>query len=114
MKNNTLLIFDYDETLVNADGNHEDFSILKQLHDSGVELCIASRNDRYHLKNQLTALSISDFFTHTMADFRPKIYQIKHILWVYEQKGMSLENIFFIDDHEPNLERVRQELPKIQ
>jgi predicted enzyme involved in methoxymalonyl-ACP biosynthesis len=110
---NMLIILDYDETLVHTDGSQEDFTIIKQLHDEGIEFCIASRNDKYHLENQLTNHSIIDFFTYIMADFRPKFIQIKHILWLYEKNGLSFDDTIFIDDHRPNLERVRQELPNI-
>ena len=113
LKNKILIIFDYDETLVYSDGRHEDFASLEQLQDLGSELCIASRNDRYNMENQLSALSISDFFTFVMVDFRPKFYQIKHILWKYEQQGISFDTLYFVDDHEPNIKRVRKEIPEI-
>lgn len=111
--NKILIIFDYDETLVHSDGRLEEFSSLEQLRDLGTELCIASRNDRYYMENQLSVLSISDIFTFVMADFRPKIYQIKHILWNYQRQGMSFDKIIFVDDHEPNIKRVRKEIPEV-
>jgi predicted enzyme involved in methoxymalonyl-ACP biosynthesis len=113
LKNKFLIIFDYDETLVYSDGKHEDFTILKQLQDLGADLCIASKNDKFYMENQLSAHSISDFFRYVMADFRPKVYQIKHILWNYERQGISFDRMFFIDDYEPNIESARSEFPEI-
>jgi len=49
-----------------------------------------------------------------MADFRPKSIQLKHILWLYENIGCKFNRVLFVDDHLPNIERVRNDLPSIQ
>ncbi len=108
-----LIALDFDETLVHADGRKEDFTILAKLHQLGVELCIVSRNDRYHLENQLNQLGIRSNFRYIMADFRPKSYQLKHLLWLYEKMGCQFSKVLFVDDHLPNIMRVREDLSDI-
>ncbi|MFX1483488.1 MAG: HAD family hydrolase [Promethearchaeota archaeon] len=105
---------DFDDTLVNAAGKHEDFAVLAKLRKMGVELCITSRNDRYHLEIRLNQLSLQDCFRYVMADFRPKSYQIKHLLWLYEKRGCQFNEVLFVDDHLPNILRVREDIPEIK
>jgi len=109
----TLIVFDFDGTLVFDDGSHEDFSILEKLHDSNIELAIASRNDKYQLDRSLKMLSIENIFTYSIADFRPKSYQVRHILMMYSKHGIEFSQVFFIDDYLPNIERMRNDLPSV-
>ena len=109
----TLIVFDFDGTLVFEDGTHEDFDVIRQLLQNGFEISIASRNDKYHVEQMLGQLEISDLFTFVMADFRPKSYQMKHILWLYSQRGIEFSNVIFVDDYLPNIERMKVDLPSI-
>jgi HAD superfamily phosphatase (TIGR01681 family) len=108
-----LIVLDFDDTLLHKDGRSEDFTILENLQQIGSELCIASRNDRYHLEKQLARLNVRDYFRYVMADFRPKSYQIRHILMLYKKENCEFQKIFFVDDYSPNIERVRQDIPCI-
>ncbi len=108
-----LIVLDFDDTLLHKDGRQEDYAILEKLQQLGAELCIASRNDRYHLENQLTQLNIQDYFRYVMADFRPKSYQVKHILWLYKQEDCEFGKVLFVDDYLPNIDRVRQDNPSV-
>ena len=108
-----LIVLDFDDTLLHKDGHQEDFTILAKLQELGVELCIASRNDRYHLEGQLSQLKIQDYFRYVMADFRPKSYQIKHLLWLYKQLDCQFGKVLFVDDFLPNITRVREDLPEV-
>ncbi|MHA1926745.1 MAG: hypothetical protein ACW974_12580 [Candidatus Thorarchaeota archaeon] len=108
---NVLIALDFDETILHSDGRTEDFSILPLLKKIGIEFCIASRNDRYHLENQLDQLEIRQYYRYIMADFRPKSIQLKHILWLYEKEGCQFNRVLFVDDYLPNIERVRKDLP---
>lgn len=98
---------------MHADGKEEDFSVLARLDQLGAELCIVSRNDRYHLENQLEILSIRKHFRFVMADFRPKSYQVKHLLWLYHKLGCQFSKILFVDDYHLNIQRVRKDFPEI-
>lgn len=113
MNNRSLVVLDFDGTLVFEDGSHEDFGIVRELIKSGVETAIASRNDKYHLERQLVELGISDLFTHVMADFRPKSYQMKDILRLFSKQGIEFSRVYFVDDYFPNIERMRNDLPEI-
>ncbi len=110
---NVLIALDFDDTILYTDGRKEDFTFLSKLNQLGIEFCIASRNDRYHLENQLDQLEIRKHFRYVMADFRPKSIQLKHLLWLYEKKGCRFNRILFVDDYLPNIERVRKDLPHI-
>lgn len=109
----TLIVFDFDGTLVFEDGTLEDFDVIRQLIQTGVETSIASRNDKYHVEQKLDQLEISDLFTFVMADFRPKSYQMKHILWLYLQRGTEFSNVVFVDDYLPNIEKMKVDLPHV-
>ena len=110
----TLVVFDFDGTLVFEDGSHEDFTLLEKLRHSNIDLAIASRNDAYHLDRSLKMLHLEKLFTYVMADFRPKSYQVRHILMIYSKQGIEFSTVFFIDDYLPNIERMRTDLPEIQ
>ncbi len=109
----SLVVFDFDGTLVFDDGSHEDFDIIRKMIASGIETAISSRNDKYHLERRLAELGISDLFTHTMADFRPKSFQMKHILWLFSKQKIEFSKVYFVDDYLPNIERIRQDLPEV-
>lgn len=109
-----LVVLDFDGTLVFADGSHENFDLLKELHKSKIELAIASRNDRYHLDRSLSRLGLDNLFTYVMADFRAKSYQMRHILMLYSRRGVTFSKIIFIDDYPPNIERMRKDVPLVQ
>ncbi|MGD9397925.1 MAG: HAD family hydrolase [Candidatus Thorarchaeota archaeon] len=111
--NQTLIVFDFDGTLVFEDGTHEDFDVIRQLIQNGFETSIASRNDKYHVEHELDQLEISDLFTYVMADFRPKSYQLKHILWLFSRKGIEFAIVIFVDDYLPNIERIKADLPDV-
>jgi predicted phosphatase len=111
---NILTVLDFDETLARANGGNEDFTVLTRLRQLGVELCVASRNDRYHLENQLRHLKIRSCFRYIMADFRPKSYQLKHLLWLYGKMGCQFKKVLFVDDFLPNIRQVRKDLPNVQ
>ncbi|MBN2230624.1 MAG: hypothetical protein JW779_13630 [Candidatus Thorarchaeota archaeon] len=112
LKCDVLIALDFDDTLVHTDRS-EDFSVLSRLRELGVELCIASRNDNYYLERQLRDLEIREHFRFIMADFRPKSIQLRHILWLYGKLDCLFTKILFVDDHLPNIERVREELPNV-
>lgn len=105
-ENNVLLILDLDGTLIHEDGSHEDFSILRQLRREGVELCLASRNDMYHVLNILDSHGIRDLFTFVVADFRPKGFQVRDILKKYRSEDLVFGKVLFIDDYPQNIENV--------
>ncbi|MFW9913827.1 MAG: HAD family hydrolase [Candidatus Thorarchaeota archaeon] len=110
---NILIALDFDETILHTDGRNEDYAILPFLNQLGIELCIASRNDRYHLEIQLDQLGIRQYFRYVMADFRPKSIQMKHLLWLYEKERCRFNRVLFVDDYLPNIQRVREDLPFI-
>ena len=109
----TLIVFDFDGTLVFEDGTHEEFDIIRQLLQNGFETSIASRNDKYHVEHQLESLGIAELFTYVMADFRPKSYQLRHIIWLYSKQGIEFSNVIFVDDYLPNIERMKVDLPHV-
>lgn len=109
----TLIVFDFDGTLVFEDGSHEDFDVIRQLVQKGFETAIASRNDKYEIELKLDQLEISDLFSFVLADFRPKSIQLKHILWLYSKKGITFSTIIFIDDYLPNIVRMKVDLPNV-
>ncbi len=109
----TLVVFDFDGTLVFEDGTHEEFDVIRQLLQNGFETSIASRNDKYHVEHQLESLGITKLFTYVMADFRPKSYQLRHIIWLYSKQGVEFSNVIFVDDYLPNIERIRVDLPNV-
>ena len=113
MNSQTLVVLDFDGTLVFEDGSHEDFDLLRKLMKSGVETAIASRNDKYHLERRLDALGISELFTYVMADFRPKSYQMKHIIWLFQKQNKEFSRGYFVDDYLTNIERMRNDLPEV-
>ena len=113
INNQTLVVLDFDGTLVFEDGSHEDFDILRNLTKSRVITAIASRNDKYHLVRRLDELGISGLFTYVMADFRPKSYQMKHILWLFSKQKIEFSRIYFVDDYLPNIERMKKDLPEV-
>jgi len=113
MSRKRLIVFDFDETLVFEDGAHEDFDVLKKLSKAGIEICIASRNDKYSVEQRLASLGIEDLFTYVMADFRPKSYQLKHIIWLYSKREIEFSDIIFVDDYLPNIERMKNDLPNV-
>ena len=110
----TLFVFDYDGTLVHENDRTEHLDVLDDLKEHGFELAIASRNHMFYVERGLETHSIKDLFSFIMADFRPKSIQIRHILFEYEKRGISIEKVCFIDDHAPNIERVRKDLPEVQ
>ncbi|MFW9965116.1 MAG: hypothetical protein ACFFCX_16210 [Candidatus Sifarchaeia archaeon] len=99
---------------MHSNGRLEDLTLLPKLNQLGVELCIASRNDRYNLETQLDQLEIQKYFRYVMADFRPKSIQLKHLLWLYKKEECHFKKILFVDDYLPNIERVRKDIPNIQ
>ncbi len=108
------MVLDLDKTLVHEDGRHEDVGILRALKEMGCELCLASRNDRYVAERVLRRLGVLSLFTYVMADFRPKQFQLRHILWAYGRRGVEFDRVLFVDDHRPNIEAVRQALPWVK
>lgn len=114
MVNRALVILDFDETLVQSEGQQEGFEILPNLKEMGVELCIASRNHRYVVEDALKLHSIRHLLTYVMADFRPKVFQIKHILNKYLLREVQFGRVLFVDDYLPNIHLVRRELPHIE
>lgn len=113
MMDDLLFIFDYDETLVHSDGEKEDLDVLDSLRRNDFELCLASRNDKYQIEEELRKNQIKNLFRFVMADFRPKHYQIRHILWLYEKEDTYFDEVFFIDDHSQNIDLVKADLPEI-
>jgi len=111
--NNVLVVFDFDGTLVFDDGSHEDFDVVRELLKLGVETAIASRNDKYHVQRQLTVLGISELFRYVMADFRPKSYQMKHILWLFSRRNVEFSRVYFVDDYTPNIDRMKSDLREV-
>ncbi len=109
----SLVVFDFDETLVNEDGETEANELLNSLRSNGVELAIASRNDNYQLLKQLLALNLRNHFKYIMADFRPKSFMIRHILWLYDIEDIHFDRVLFIDDYLPNVEEVKRSIPHI-
>ena len=113
MSKPNLVVFDFDDTLVHSDGRKEDFSILSEIKDRGFRLAIASRNDTYHVEEQLVKLGIQHLFNYVMADFRPKVFQIREIVFKSRREGVEFQHIVFIDDYLPHLERVIRDEPDI-
>ena len=113
MVNRVLVILDFDETLVHSEGLQEGFEALSNLKEMGVEFCIASRNHHYVVEDALESRSVRHLFTYVMADFRPKVFQIRHILDQYRLRKLQFRKILFVDDYLPNVDRVRKELPHI-
>ena len=106
----TLIIFDFDGTLVHEDGRTENLSLLASLREEGYELAISSRNHSYHVRRELQKLKILDIFTLVMADFRPKSFQIRDILYRFKLTGKNFKTVYFIDDYSVNIKRVQSDL----
>jgi len=111
--NDILVVFDFDGTLVHEDGRTENLSLLKDLKRKGVELAIASRNHLHHVLRELNRLQIRDQFTFIMADFRPKSFQIREILYRYQQSNRSFKDVYFVDDYQVNIDKVNADLPSV-
>ncbi len=114
MSKDILVVLDFDGTMVFGDGTHEDFDLLRKFHESRITLAIASRNDMYRLDRLLATLGIDDLFTFVMADFRPKTYQLRHILMLFEEQGIRFSKVFFVDDHVSHIDRMRADEPEVQ
>ncbi|MFX0049681.1 MAG: HAD hydrolase family protein [Candidatus Hermodarchaeota archaeon] len=108
-----LIIFDFDDTLIHSDGSIENLGILKELKTLGVELCLATRNDLYYIEAKLEEYELTGLFTYIKADYRPKYYQIKHILYLYKKWNKFFNQIYFIDDYQPNIEQIQHHLPNV-
>jgi len=106
----TLIIFDFDGTLVHEDGRTENLSLLASLREEGYELAISSRNHSYHVRRELQKLKILDILTLVMADFRPKSFQIRDILYRFKLTGKNFKTVYFIDDYSVNIKRVQSDL----
>lgn len=113
-ENDVLLILDLDGTLIHEDGTNEDFSILTLLRQRGVEICLASRNDLYHVYNVLDSLNIRELFTYVVADFRPKGCQVRHIVSKYRNEGMMFRRVLFVDDFEQNVVSVKSLVDNVE
>lgn len=105
-----LIIFDFDGTLFHEDGRTENLSLLSDLRGEGYELAISSRNHSYHVRRELQKLNIFDIFTFVIADFRPKSFQIRDILYRFKLTGKEFKTVYFIDDYSVNIERVQSDL----
>ncbi len=108
-----LVIFDLDETLIHSDDQHEDFTILSKMHDKGYILAIASRNDYYKVIEILHRFSIHDYFRYIMADFRPKVYQVREIVKLSHEDSIDFKHVIFIDDYLPNIQRINSDEPDV-
>ncbi len=108
-----LVILDYDDTIIHRDGHTENLNLLCDFKKNEVEFSLASRNHHYHVVRGLQKLDILDIFTYIMADFRPKSYQVRHILSNYENEGFDFNKVYFVDDYLPNIERVRKDEPSV-
>ncbi len=108
-----LAVFDFDNTLVHTDGQTEDLSLLLELKEAGFYLAIASRNHAYHVEEQLAKLDIKHLFTFIMADFRPKIFQIREMLFESRKEGIEFQHVIFIDDYLPNIKRIEEDESQI-
>ncbi|MHA1863241.1 MAG: hypothetical protein ACTSWA_05680 [Candidatus Thorarchaeota archaeon] len=113
MSKTNLVVFDFDDTLVHSDGHTEDFSILSEIKKGGFHLAIASRNDTYHVEEQLSKLGIHHLFGYVMADFRPKVFQIREIIFESQKVGIEFQHIVFIDDYLPHIERIMRDEPGV-
>ena len=95
----TLVIFDFDGTLVHDDGSTEDFSLLTNLKSKGYDLAISLRNHFFHVQRELMKYKILDIFTYVMADFRPKSYQIRDIIYRFKLASTNFKTVYFVDDY---------------
>lgn len=109
-----LVILDFDNTLIHETDTNKNIETVRKIKNEGMELCLATRNDLFSIEDELYEYGLNNLFTLIMADFRPKNYQIRHILWIYEKKGKKFDNILFIDDYEPNIELVRRNVPDVK
>ncbi len=108
-----LVVFDFDGTLVHENGRTENLSLLNDMKRKGIELAIASRNHKYQVIRELQRLGILVLFTSIMADFRPKSFQIRHILYDYKLSNRIFDYVYFVDDYQVNVERVIADLPEV-
>jgi HAD superfamily phosphatase (TIGR01681 family) len=113
MNKQCLVILDLDGTLIHPEDQHEDFSILSKMVDRGYILAIASRNDHYRVMEVLQEFNIIEYFKYVMADFRPKVYQIREIITLSNEEGMKFDEVVFVDDYQPNIERVNLDEPDV-
>lgn len=114
MTSDVLLVLDLDGTLVYRDGTHEDFKFINQLRNSGVRICMATRNDRYVAESRIDILGVRDQFDYVMSDFRPKSIQVRHILYNYRLEGVTFDRVIFVDDYEPNTLRMKRDMPDVE
>ena len=113
MTKQTLVIFDLDGTLIHEDGGLEDFSVLSRLKNENCVLAIASRNDYFHAIEVLSKYDMIDYFEYIMADFRPKVYQVREIMNFARRDGIDFSDVVFIDDYLPNIQRIKFEEPLV-
>ncbi|RDE15081.1 MAG: hypothetical protein C4K47_03240 [Candidatus Thorarchaeota archaeon] len=113
MTSRTLVVLDFDQTVLRTGHEEDGSAVLLKLKGMGVELCIASRNDRYSLHRKLESLFIDRAFRYVMSDFRPKFYQMRHILWLYSGSGIVFSRVIFVDDDLQNIEQMKANVPNI-
>ena len=113
MSKTNLVVFDFDDTLVHSDGLIEDFSSLSEMVEAGIILAIASRNNTYYVDERLLNLGIQHLFKYVVADFRPKVFQIREMVFESRKEGIEYQSIVFIDDYLPNIERIMRDEPDI-
>ena len=109
-----LVVLDFDQTILRKGREDDVSSALLKLKGIGVELCIASRNDRYSLRQKLESLGIDRVFRYVMSDFRPKFYQMRHILWLYSGESIAFSQVFFVDDDLNNIQRMKDNIPNVK
>jgi HAD superfamily phosphatase (TIGR01681 family) len=107
IKSKIVLILDLDETLITRDPPRALLekcvpNLLRLCDDKGIILAIASRNKPYVVNDVLSQFDFDHFFYKVVADFRPKNYQVKEIIYHLRKNKVIPEILIFVDDYRKN------------
>jgi len=110
-----LVIFDLDETLLSSEGSELGVKeLLEKLHQKGVTMAIASRNDFYVAVRKLETAGIKQYFARIAADFRPKGYQVRDLLRLFTSHNQRFDTVLFVDDTPSNIQSVSTMVPGVE
>ena len=107
IKSKIVLILDLDETLITRDHPRSLLEkgipkLLDRCDEKGIILAIASRNKPYVVNDVLSQFDFGHVFYKVVADFRPKNYQVKEIIFHLRKNQIIPERLIFVDDYPKN------------
>ena len=92
--------------------NKNYYEYIKDLHDRGIQIFIASKNSKDEVLKQFKQLHIDpNIFTKVIANREPKYLNIKNLL--HQLEGVKPEQVIFVDDNQLEREEVEKAIPNI-